>query len=172
MDQQLLKAKINALDIMYDNRNKIDSGSVNELTIYTGDDILQQLKNTYGTKKKDAFGYYYILEVGNNVKVGSTNNLYVRYKTLVNMFEKYGNNKTGRFCVSTIPHTNYEENERLIQDYLSDFRVEDTELFDVLFDSVIKNLNSYGLCYCDEREVQDIKSKTVCSNFQQLLGWA
>ena len=171
MDQQLLNAKIKALDIMYDNRNKIDSGFVNELTIYTGNNISQQLKETYGTKKHDALGYYYILEVGNQIKVGSTNNLYERYRTLIRTFDKYGNNKTGRFCISTIPHTNYEENEKLIQDYLSDFRVEGTELFDVFFDSVVKNLNSYGLCYCDEREVQDIKSKNVCSNFQQLLGW-
>ena len=110
---------------------------MNEIQVYTRESVAD-LK-PLGKLNKDSlwFGHFYVVEYGDAVKIGSTNNPYNRYSAFVREGEKYGKAKIGRFAVSP-RHTNYRENEKALHKIYADRRRQGTELFDIRFEDAIK----------------------------------
>lgn len=98
---------------------------------------------------KDYFGVFYVLEFGNNVKIGSTSNIAQRVKQL-RQTANYANVKIGRIAVSQY-HTNYVDNEEYLHKTFQRYRIQSTELFNVCFNTVIDFiLGTKELSYLDE----------------------
>lgn len=82
-------------------------------------------------------GYVYLVEWGTKyVKIGSTENPYVRIKSLISQAEKYGDSKVKRIALSQ-PHTNFRENEQLLHKLFTEHRKDGTELFSVNLDEIV-----------------------------------
>lgn len=132
---------------------------MNEINVFNRDNIAE-LK-PLGKINKDSiwFGHFYIVEFGDMVKIGSTNNPYNRYMAFVREGEKYGKTKIGRFAVSA-RHTNYRENERALHKIYSSKRKEGTELFNVKFEDVINVPDAIKLLDESEKKNEDMHKTT------------
>ena len=100
----------------------------------------------------DFEGYFYVLECGEQVKIGSTKNPEKRLKTLYNNFDKYGNIQAGRFAISQA-HSNFRKNEKILHSIFEDYRVRKTELFKIDFDSAVSIIKNSELEYKIEDEL-------------------
>ena len=111
---------------------------------------LKQLEN----EMKDSYlGVVYILEYGENVKIGCTNQPFTRYRTLKHNAEDYGNVKIGKILLSEA-HTNYRRNESILHKIFQGYRILNTELFNVSFDDAMEKLNDVGLeFFNDSKEI-------------------
>lgn len=83
---------------------------MNELQIFDNEDFAK-IKEIENSNKGKYTGFFYVLEYGDFVKIGSTKNPYQRLMALKRNAVNYGNLKIGRLAIS-IPHTNYVENEK------------------------------------------------------------
>ena len=110
---------------------------MNELKIFEKEE-LTKLKEVC-KQTPEYFGYFYLLEFGNRIKIGCSKNPYQRYMTLKKEAEDYGNTKLGRIAISR-PHTNYSQNETLLHKVFFEKRVNGTELFDLDLDDVIAGI--------------------------------
>lgn len=79
-------------------------------------------------EKQHGVGYFYLVEINNDVKIGCTQNPIQRYNTLEREIVKYGGGTIGKMALSQ-PHGNYQENEKHLHNYFSRYRVDGTELF-------------------------------------------
>ena len=86
-------------------------------------------------------GWVYILEFGDFVKIGSTQQPDERFRTLKGQAAYYDNCKIGKMALSPLC-LNFKEVERSIHKHLSARRKSKTELFNVTFDDAIKHLAS------------------------------
>lgn len=96
----------------------------NKIRIYERNDIesLPECGNPY-------MGWFYAVEYGDKLKIGSTTKPKQRIKTL-KAHAEYGDLMIGKTVLSE-PHTNYLDNERMFHNLFRDFRVGKTELFKV-----------------------------------------
>ena len=100
-------------------------------------------------------GYVYILEYGEYVKIGTTKEPYKRIKSLSALCRDYANAKTGRVAISPL-HTNRNENEKTLQEFFVDKRIENGELFSVSIESVLKSAEENPLNYVlEEKQGKD-----------------
>ena len=95
---------------------------------------LSQLKEVKPDEKWQ--GFFYVVEYGNFVKIGSSINPYNRYITLKKQAQ-YGQQKMGQIAISC-SHTNFRQNEYKLHTYYSEARIEGTELFRLPFNRIIK----------------------------------
>lgn len=121
-----------------------------------------------GKLNKDSlwFGHFYVVEFGDMVKIGSTNNPYNRYMAFVREGEKYGKTKIGRFAVSP-RHTNYRENEKALHKIHADKRKEGTELFDMKFEDAIRIPSEIE--FLDESEKKNEKMHKTTELFKSFV---
>lgn len=92
------------------------------------------------------YGFIYIMEYGDYVKIGSTNDLRRRVNQHRHMVIDYNNNSLGRIIVS-VSHLNYKANEKLIHSKLKSFRRCNTELFELSIDDVYDLLLEIDLTF-------------------------
>lgn len=95
---------------------------------------LSQLKEVKPDEKWQ--GFFYVVEYGDFVKIGSSINPYNRYITLKKQAQ-YGLQKMGRIAISC-SHTNFRQNEHKLHTHYSEARIEGTELFRLPFRNVVK----------------------------------
>lgn len=99
-------------------------------------DYIQRISNTDCSK-----GWVYILEFGDFVKIGSTQQPSERFRALKSQAAYFGNCQVGKMALSPLCH-NFKEIEHSIHKLLSAQRKPKTELFNVSFDDAIKHLVS------------------------------
>ena len=119
-------------------------------------------------KNKDKYtGFFYVLEWGGSVKIGSSKYPYQRLMALKRTAEKYGDEALGRIALS-VPHTNYRENEKFIHKIFSKERKSDSELFDLYFDEALDRLPDC-MDYKDDSEKLDEEATKVSDGFKSFL---
>lgn len=126
-----------------------------------GTEIKQIEKNKY----YEYAGFVYAIEYGDLIKIGCTRKPYQRLRALVKTAE-YGCFAIGR-VVLTIEHTNYYNNEKIVHNFFSKYRVSQTELFDIKLEDLIKTFPT--LVYKDESKQIEQQSIAVCNGFKNLL---
>ena len=112
---------------------------------------LGELSTYYPYHKDNTKGYFYVLECGKQVKIGSTKDPATRLKTLYSNFTKYGNVQVGR-CAISQTHSNFRENEKKLHFIFDAYRVRKTELFEIDFDTVVSNIKNSDLEYKYDEE--------------------
>lgn len=115
----------------------------NKLKIYEKEE-LKDINNLQKTKSNDYMGFIYAIEYGNKLKIGSSKQPYTRITSLKRQAEKYDNLELGRFTISR-EHTNYVDNEKIIDNYFKDRRKEATELFDLTIEEFVQNFDNIKL---------------------------
>lgn len=116
----------------------------------------------------DFLGYFYLLEYGGHVKIGSTKQPHIRMQALRRNAESYGDVRIGRLALST-PHTNYRENEKTLHQSFKPYRKSGTELFEVAFDDALKMFAAISIKYLDESDELDRNADIVCDGFKRFL---
>lgn len=81
-------------------------------------------------------GFFYVVEYGDYIKIGSSIYPYNRYRSFVGE-ARYGQKKIGRIAISC-SHTNFRQNEHKLHKQYSEYRIEGTELFKLPFKKVVK----------------------------------
>jgi hypothetical protein len=125
-----------------------------ELQIFSNSEF-GEIRSVEKENKGTYLGFFYALEYGDLVKIGSTKNPYQRLLTLKREAASYNNSRIGRFALSK-PQTNYTKNEKILHKVFASCRKSGTELFDISFNEVINN--DIELEYKDETE--SIKNKS------------
>ena len=146
------------------------SGSSPLLTVYSK----EEWSKFKSSKFSDWFGVFYLIEYGAHVKIGYTTNLYQRMMAFKREATNYNDRPIGRVAISLL-HTNYRETEKFLHTYFKSKRRENTELFDIDFDVVVKEINEGipGLVLKDESKKKEQRSKAVFEFFKQGVhtGW-
>lgn len=126
----------------------------------------KDLNELPGKCKNDWKGYVYVIEHGKKIKIGYTNNLKTRMKALERNARNYGDKTVGK-VLYTIPHTNYQENERIMHKHFDDFRKGKTELFTISLSDLIKNLPD--LDFKDESAKKEKESIAFAESMKSLV---
>lgn len=108
-----------------------------------------QLNQPPFNKARDYLGFVYVVEYGSFIKIGKTQNPNKRMKSIKSVGRNYGDTAIGRILVSR-PHTNFDENERIIHEALSHRRVRG-ELFAMTMDEFMAG--KFGLTFRDDVEM-------------------
>lgn len=132
---------------------------MNDLMIFKNEEF-GKLKNI--KKDNDYMGFFYAIEYGELIKIGSTNNPYQRVMTLKRQAEKYGNIKMGNLVLSK-QHTNYFENERKLHTYYKNKRKNGTELFNITIDEFCKNISKTNIEYKNQTKDIENRSEKFCN---------
>lgn len=146
-------------DIGLTNREKINailSDDRGAQDIKDGPGVVQVFDNTQyneikqieDSRSNEYMGFIYVMEWGDNIKIGCTKSPYQRLKALKRQAEKYGNTSIDRVAI-TIEHTNYKENERIIHKQFEKHQIGNTELFKAPFLYVVSEISDC-LVYKDE----------------------
>ena len=133
-----------------------ESSEMGELRI-----LEKRLVSTY-------LGVVYALEYGDKLKIGHSTRPYTRIMALKRNGEKYGKVSIWRVCIST-PHTNHFEIERVLHEKFLDYRVGNTELFDIGFDEFIRCFENTTLNMRDDTEKIDAKANSFLSNIKSFI---
>lgn len=139
---------------------------MNELQIFNNNEF-GEIKTIEKENKDKYTGFFYVLEWDNFVKIGSTKNPYQRIMALKRNAETYGKSKLGRVAFS-IPHTNYEKNERKLHKEFCSFRKAGSELFNISFDEIISNIPK-DIDYLDESEEIDKKADIFVEGMKKFI---
>lgn len=140
---------------------------MNEIKIFENKEF-GKIRSIEDSTKDSYMGFYYILEYGQNIKIGSTKQPYTRMLTLKRNAEKYGETKLGRVALS-VPHTNYRDNEKILHQNFSKYRKVDTELFKFSFEDCINLLQKLTIEYCDDTNKIEEKADNFCSFMKSIL---
>ena len=119
-----------------------------DLQIFTNKQF-GEIRTIEKSKSNAYFGFFYILEWNDKVKIGCTAHPYQRIRQLQKAAD-YGRIKTGKFAISQ-EHTNYRDNEKKLHNHFKQFRLKNTELFEISFDYATSNL-PINLLFLDESE--------------------
>ena len=84
-------------------------------------------------------GVVYALEYGDCIKIGKTQNLTERMKTLTSQAKKYSFTNTGLVAYTEV-HSNYSDNEKLLHYVFKDKRIDNGELFVIDLEYFIKHV--------------------------------
>lgn len=114
-------------------------------------------------------GVIYAIEYGEKIKIGSTTKPYERVRTVVRDIEGYANTKTGRVLVSEL-HTNYRENEYFLHGKFSDFRIRNTESFNIKLADVMDVFSNEQLDFKDESKEFDNDILSLLPRIRQACG--
>lgn len=139
---------------------------MNELQIFERENY-KDLKAIDKENKDKYTGFFYVLEWGGSVKIGSTKYPYQRLMALKRTAEKYGDETLGRIALS-VPHTNYRENEKFIHKIFSNERKSDSELFNLHFDETIERFPDC-LDYKDDSKKLEERAINVSEGFKSFL---
>lgn len=139
---------------------------MNELKIFENKEF-SLIKQIEKDRKNDYVGFVYVLEWGDAIKIGSTLHPYQRLIALKRQAEKYGKIKLGRFAL-TIEHTNYKENEKSLHKHFQQYRITDTELFNIPIQRVVSEI-SECVTYLDASETIEQQSEKTCNFFKEVL---
>lgn len=119
-------------------------------------------------KDNDYMGFFYAIEYGDLIKIGSTNNPYQRVMTLKRQAEKYGNTKIGNLVLSK-QHTNYSENERQLHAYYKNKRKKGTELFNITISEFCENISKTNIEYKNQTKDIENKSEKFCNMMKSFM---
>lgn len=140
---------------------------MNELKIFTREQYIE-LKNIEQNNHGTYYGFFYALEYGELLKIGSTLHPYQRVCALSSNAEHYGEIKTGRVLISA-PHTNFRTNEIKLHNFFADVRKEKTELFKTSIEEVIIKL-PYIVEYRDDSELIERGEKKFLIKMQEFIN--
>lgn len=101
---------------------------------------LYELRN-YSTEKSKKYGYVYIVEYGNFVKIGKSIEPKNRIMSINNIAINYAGEEIKRILLS-IKHENFSENEKILHSHFSECRVKKGELFKLTIEEFKSNLPS------------------------------
>lgn len=132
----------------------------NKLMVFNNEEF-GEIRTIEQNKSSPYVGFFYILEWDNYIKIGCTKNPYQRIITLKHQAEKYGNVIIGRYVLS-VPHTNYQENEKLLHKTFDSYRINGTELFSLNMDIATKNIPN-EIKFLDESD----KIERECKEFTE-----
>lgn len=119
-------------------------------------------------RNKDKYtGFFYILEYGKFVKIGSTKNPYQRLMALKRNAVNYGEWEIGKVAIS-IPHTNYVENEKKLHEHFKSKRKQGSELFDCRFDDVLNSVKAV-VAYKDDSEKMELKAEAFFQGLKNFV---
>jgi hypothetical protein len=138
-----------------------------ELQIYKNAEF-GSLKEIEKSRMSEYIGFFYILEWGGAVKIGSTKNPYQRVMSLKRQAERYGNTVIGDLLLSQ-GHTNYWGNELILHRHFSDYQKGNTELYEVSFQQVLSDMPD-DICFLDETKRMEKDSEIACSFMRQVLA--
>jgi hypothetical protein len=116
------------------------------------------------------FGFVYAIECDNGyVKIGSTTNPYRRLKELKNSLCNYGGLKFKRIAI-TKKHTNYFNNEKILDNIFSLYSKNNTELFKVDFNDVIDAMKTKIILLDESQKMEQncINAFTIFKNIVKL----
>lgn len=103
----------------------------NTFWIKYDNDLKKDYKNN-----DNSLGVVYVIEYGDNLKIGSTTNIVNRYYQLKHMSEDYHSTKIGN-CYFTKLHQKFTKNEHILHDVFKDKRINNTELFSISLDDFL-----------------------------------
>ncbi len=141
---------------------------MNDFQIFNSDDI-DHIKAIEDTAPNYYMGFIYILEYGENVKIGYSQKPNNRIKQLKRQAE-YGQLALGSIAISK-PHTNYRENEKLLHQHFKQYRISGTELFFITLQQILSDLPN-DLIFLDESEKLTKKSEQTLEGFKKLIMWS
>ena len=139
---------------------------MNELQIFKSEEF-GELKEIQKETEKSYFGFFYVFEYGDFVKIGSTNQPYERVMNLIRS-SKYNFVETGRFALSK-RHTNFGDNERIIHKALDSYRNKGTELFQITLNEAINCIQRVNIEYKDESEQLEANSERITSMMKKYV---
>ena len=138
-----------------------------ELQIYKNAEF-GPLKEIEKSRSSDYIGFFYILEWGDAVKIGSTKNPYRRLLALKRQAERYGNTAVGDLALSQ-GHTNYWGNELTLHRHFSDYQRGNTELFAISLQQVLNEMPK-DIYLLDETKRIERDSEMACGFMKQALA--
>lgn len=127
------------------------------------------LRLAFPYDKNSYLGFFYILEYGSGVKIGSTNNPAERYSSLRRNAVAYGDVSIGALAVSQ-PHTNFRENEAFLHQVFDSFRISGTELFHISLDQAITKISELSMEYRDDSAALEKRAEDFCEFAKEFTG--
>lgn len=121
-------------------------------------------------ENKNLGGYVYIIDFGSMVKIGSSNNPKERISRITTYLKNYADINSFGFKIS-VKHVNFRENEFILHDVFSKYRVSGTELFNIKFDKAVSGLNklvydtNFEAAYAEKEKLADELIKFCKSQF-------
>lgn len=127
---------------------------MDSLTVFDRMPSPDELATLFGVSDT-GLGYFYCLDCIDCVKIGCTQNVSSRMKSLKSYLS--ANNKEAvRVAVSVI-HANYKENEKALHSFFASKRVSGTELFSIQFDDFVFLLDEIGLSFEEDFVIRESK---------------
>ena len=139
---------------------------MNDLQIFNNEEF-GEIKEIEKRNKDKYTGFFYILEYGKFVKIGSTKNPYQRLMALKRNAVNYGEWEIGKVAIS-IPHTNYVENEKKLHEHFKSKRKQGSELVDYRFDDVLNSVKAV-VAYKDDSEKMELKAETFFQGLKNFV---
>lgn len=139
---------------------------MNDLQIFNNEEF-GEIKEIEKRNKDKYTGFFYILEYGKFVKIGSTKNPYQRLMALKRNAVNYGEWKIGKIAIS-IPHTNYVENEKKLHEHFKSKRKQGSELFDCMFEDVLNSVKTV-VTYKNDSEKMELKAETFFQGLRNFV---
>lgn len=139
---------------------------MNELQVFENSEF-GDIKEIEKRNKDKYTGFFYILEYGEFVKIGSTKNPYQRLMALKRSAVNYGEWGIGKIAIS-IPHTNYVENEKKLHKHFNGKRKQGSELFDCRLEDVISSIETV-VTYKDDSEEMDLKAEAFFQGMKNFV---
>lgn len=137
-----------------------------ELQIFSNKEF-GEIKEIEKRNKDKYTGFFYILEYGKFVKIGSTKNPYQRLMALKRNAVNYGEWEIGKIAIS-IPHTNYAENEKKLHEHFKSKRKQGSELFDCMFEDVLNSVKTV-VTYKDDSEEMELKAEALFQGLKNFV---
>lgn len=139
---------------------------MNELQIFVSKEFGQI--RTVEENRKEFMGFFYVIEYGDLLKIGSTKNPYQRLSQIKRQALKYADIKTGNIAISK-QHTNYRDNESKIHKLLSDYRKEGTELFNISFEMAVNVIENSDIEYENKSDEIDKRATDFLNGMKKFL---
>lgn len=139
---------------------------MNELMIFENAEFGQI--RTVEKQTQEYMGYFYLLEYGSLLKVGSTKNPYQTVRQLERQATKYSNLKIGRFVLSK-PHTNYRQNKNVLQKMFCNEKKTGTEFFEISLDKALQLLGDNSVIYEDNSSEMEKRSIAFTNGMKSFL---
>lgn len=115
------------------------------------------------------FGYVYILEYGNMLKIGQSKKPYGRLQTLKMQCTNYADKEIGRFAL-TPKCTNYTKVEKRFHQIFAKYRKEGSELFDLSFEDAISQIESKTINYRDDSQEMERKTDAFLNSMKKFVA--
>lgn len=134
-----------------------------EWTIYDKNEynLLKELDFENRSKK----GYVYLLEYGDDVKIGTTKQPYFRISELARLAKNYSKTQTRSVAISPV-HTNRFENEKKLHELFSEKLIGNGELFKTKIKNILDNIPFRYLTW----EIEEEKSANIEDVVRIFLG--